>query len=91
MIAVLEAVRAGVCSRQTWLKNTGAGVIAGVVALPLAMAFAIASGARPKQGTYAAIVGGAPVSFLGGSRVQIAGPGSRRRGRPILRARGNRS
>ena len=49
-------------------------MIVGVVALPLAMAFAIASGARPEQGLYTAIVGGACVSLLGGSRVQIAGP-----------------
>src|SRR4029077_4546625 len=51
-----------------------AGVIVGVVALPLAMAFAIASGARPEQGLYTAILGGACVSIFGGSRVQIAGP-----------------
>ena len=50
------------------------GVIVGVVALPLAMAFAIASGARPEQGIYTAIIGGLMVSVLGGSRVQIAGP-----------------
>ena len=46
----------------------------GVVALPLAMAFVIASGARPEQGLYTAILGGACVSLFGGSRVQIAGP-----------------
>ncbi len=51
-----------------------AGVIVGVVALPLAMAFAIASGARPEQGLYTAIIGGALVSLFGGSRLQIAGP-----------------
>src|SRR4029077_16608770 len=50
------------------------GLIVGVVALPLAMAFAIASGARPEQGLYTAILGGACVSLFGGSRVQIAGP-----------------
>ncbi len=74
MIALLEAVKAGACGRQTWLANIAAGVIVGVVALPLAMAFAIASGARPEQGIYTAIVGGLLVSLLGGSRVQIAGP-----------------
>ncbi len=73
MIAMLEAVRAGLCGGQTWLKNIGAGVVVGVVALPLAMAFAIASGARPEQGIYTAIVGGVLVSLLGGSRLQIAG------------------
>jgi len=74
MIAFLEARRAGLFARGQWLPNVIAGVIVGVVALPLAMAFAIASGARPEQGLYTAIIGGACVSLLGGSRVQIAGP-----------------
>jgi SulP family sulfate permease len=74
MIAFLEARRAGLFARGQWLPNVIAGVIVGVVALPLAMAFAIASGARPEQGLYTAIVGGACVSLLGGSRVQVAGP-----------------
>ena len=46
-------------ARQQWLPNIVAGVIVGVVALPLAMAFAIASGARPEQGLYTAIISGA--------------------------------
>src|SRR5690606_9222276 len=46
----------------------------GIVALPLAMAFAIASGAKPEQGLYTSIVAGICVSLFGGSRVQIAGP-----------------
>src|SRR5579862_2291805 len=74
MIALLEARRAGLLARSQWLPNLIAGLIVGVVALPLAMAFAIASGARPEQGLYTAIIGGACVSILGGSRVQIAGP-----------------
>ncbi len=74
MIALLEAHRAGLYARHHWLANIVAGVIVGVVALPLAMAFAIASGARPEQGLYTAIIGGLLVSVLGGSRVQIAGP-----------------
>ncbi|WP_119353657.1 SulP family inorganic anion transporter [Azohydromonas sediminis] len=74
MIALLEAHRAGLYARHQWLPNVIAGVIVGVVALPLAMAFAIASGARPEQGLYTAIVGGGLVSILGGSRLQIAGP-----------------
>ncbi|WP_438883944.1 SulP family inorganic anion transporter, partial [Bacillus cereus group sp. BC317] len=45
-----------------------------VVALPLAMAFAIASGVKPEQGIYTAIIAGLIVSLFGGSRVQIAGP-----------------
>lgn len=74
MIALLEAHRAGLLARRHWLPNLVAGVIVGVVALPLAMAFAIASGARPEQGLYTAIVAGLLVSLLGGSRLQIAGP-----------------
>lgn len=74
MIALLEAQRAGLYARAHWLPNIVAGVIVGIVALPLAMAFAIASGARPEQGLYTAIIGGALVSVLGGSRLQIAGP-----------------
>ena len=74
MIALLEARRAGLLARQHWLQNLVAGVIVGVVALPLAMAFAIASGARPEQGIYTSIFAGICVSLFGGSRVQIAGP-----------------
>jgi hypothetical protein len=74
MIALVEARRAGLFAANQWLPNIIAGVIVGVVALPLAMAFAIASGARPEQGLYTAIIGGACVSIFGGSRVQIAGP-----------------
>jgi sulfate permease, SulP family len=74
MIALLEARRAGLFAREQWLRNVIAGVIVGVVALPLAMAFAIASGARPEQGLYTAIIASVCVSLLGGSRLQIAGP-----------------
>ena len=74
MIAVLEARRAGLLARPSWAANAPAGAIVGVVALPLAMAFAIASGARPEQGLYTAIVAGLAVSLFGGTRVQIAGP-----------------
>ena len=51
-----------------------AGLIVGIVALPLAMAFAIASGVSPDRGLYTAIVAGAAISIFGGSRVQIGGP-----------------
>lgn len=71
---MLEAYRAGLLARPQWLPNVVAGVIVGIVALPLSMAFAIASGARPEQGLYTAIVAGVCVSLLGGSRTQIAGP-----------------
>lgn len=74
MIAILEAKRAGLLAKGHWLNNILAGVIVGVVALPLAMAFAIASGAKPEQGLYTAIVAGGLTSLFGGSRLQIAGP-----------------
>lgn len=74
MIAILEAYRAGLLKRDNWATNLSAGLIVGIVALPLAMAFAIASGAKPEQGIYTAIVAALLVGLFGGSRVQIAGP-----------------
>jgi SulP family sulfate permease len=74
MIAILEAKQAGLLQWRHWPANIVSGVIVGVVALPLAMAFAIASGAKPEQGLYSAIVAGVIVSLLGGTRLQIAGP-----------------
>lgn len=74
MIALADAYRAGLFKRAHWLPNLSSGLVVGIVALPLAMAFAIASGARPEQGLYTAIVAGALVSLLGGTRLQIAGP-----------------
>ena len=74
MIAIKEAWRAGLLGRENWLRNLTAGVVVGIVAIPLAMAFAIASGAKPEQGIYTAIVAGLVVTLFGGSRVQIAGP-----------------
>ena len=74
MIAVLEARAAGLWSKSHILNNLMAGLVVGVVALPLGMAFAIASGAKPEQGLYTAIVAGFLTSALGGSRLQIAGP-----------------
>lgn len=74
MIALIEAYRAGLYRRAQLLPNVIAGLVVGVVALPLAMAFAIASGAKPEQGIYTAIIAGLAVSLLGGSRIQIAGP-----------------
>lgn len=61
-------------SRHQFLADLAAGVIVGVVALPLAIAFAIASGVTPQAGLYTAIIGGLAISALGGSRVQIGGP-----------------
>ena len=60
--------------RDDFAADLGSGVAVALVALPLAMAFAIASGVRPDQGIVTAIVGGFLVSLLGGSKVQIAGP-----------------
>ncbi|WP_095144207.1 SulP family inorganic anion transporter [Pseudomonas sp. Irchel s3b6] len=74
MIAIVEAWKVGLLGRGHWLRNMVSGVIVGVVALPLAMAFAIASGVKPEQGIYTAIIGGLLVSLFGGSRLQIAGP-----------------
>jgi len=61
-------------SKKDFLSDLVAGVIVGIVALPLAIAFAIASGVKPEQGLYTAVIAGLVVSVLGGSRVQIAGP-----------------
>jgi len=61
-------------SRKTFLADIVAGLTVGLVALPLAMAFGIASGVTPQAGIYTAIVGGFIVAALGGSRIQIGGP-----------------
>jgi len=74
MLAIVDAYRQGLLERRHWLPNVVSGVTVGVVALPLAMAFAIASGAKPEQGLYTAIIAGLVVSTCGGSRLQIAGP-----------------
>jgi SulP family sulfate permease len=74
MLAIVDAYRAGLLKPKNWLPNIVAGLIVGVVALPLAMAFAIASGVKPEQGIYTAIIAGFVVGIFGGSRVQIAGP-----------------
>jgi len=61
-------------TREQLLRDLIAGVVVGIVALPLALAFAIASGVPPERGLYTAIVAGFLISALGGSRVQIGGP-----------------
>ncbi len=61
-------------TRQRFYQDVGAGITVGVVALPLAMAFAIASGLKPEAGLFTAIIAGFLISALGGSRVQIGGP-----------------
>jgi SulP family sulfate permease len=60
--------------RERFAKDIGAGLTVGIVALPLAMAFAIASGLKPEAGIWTAILAGTIVAALGGSAVQIAGP-----------------
>ena len=61
-------------TRERGWRDLGAGITVGVVALPLAMAFAIASGLKPEAGLITAVVAGFLISLLGGSRVQIGGP-----------------
>src|SRR5579863_3419888 len=60
--------------REDFTADLIAGVTVGLVALPLAMAFGIASGVTPQAGIYTAIVGGFIVALLGGSKIQIGGP-----------------
>jgi SulP family sulfate permease len=72
--ALQQAYRGGYLKPSNWLPNIIAGIVVGLVALPLAMAFAIASGAKPENGIYTAIVAGIIASTLGGSRLQISGP-----------------
>ncbi|NUM81215.1 sulfate permease [bacterium] len=61
-------------NQRQFFSDLTAGTIVGIVALPLAIAFAIASGVSPEKGLYTAIIAGFLISFLGGSRVQIGGP-----------------
>ena len=61
-------------TRERFFKDAGSGLTVGIVALPLAMAFAIASGLKPEAGIWTAIIAGALIASLGGSAVQIGGP-----------------
>ena len=61
-------------SKEQFVKDVIAGIIVAIIALPLSIALALASGVGPEQGIYTAIFAGFVISFLGGSRVQIAGP-----------------
>lgn len=69
---LLDAVRG--YRRDDFAADLAAGITVGFVALPLAMAFGIASGVKPEQGIITAVIGGFLISLLGGSRVQIGGP-----------------
>ena len=61
-------------SKKQFYADLNAGLIVGIVALPLAIAFGIASGVTPEKGLYTTIIAGFLISFLGGSKVQIGGP-----------------
>ena len=61
-------------TREDFLKDLISGIVVGVIALPLCIAFAIASGVSPEKGLVTGVIGGFLISFLGGSRVQIGGP-----------------
>jgi len=70
---LISLLRAGLTRKQL-SKDVMSGIIVGIVALPLAIAFAIASGVSPEKGLITAVVAGLLISVLGGSRVQIGGP-----------------
>ncbi len=69
---ILQSLRG--YNRATFVKDCSAGITVGIVALPLAMAFGIASGVKPEQGLTTAIIAGFIVALLGGVRLQVAGP-----------------
>src|SRR5262245_24661988 len=70
---ILTIFREGYSLKQ-FTSDLAAGITVGIVALPLAIAFAIASGVKPEQGLYTAIIAGFLISLLGGTRAQISGP-----------------
>jgi len=70
---IFTSFKEGITKEQL-LADVFSGIIVGIVALPLAIAFAVASGVSPEKGIITAIVAGFIISFLGGSRVQIGGP-----------------
>ena len=61
-------------TKEQFVKDVVAGIIVAIIALPLSIALALASGVTPERGIFTAITAGFVISFLGGSRVQIAGP-----------------
>lgn len=61
-------------SKEQFVRDVVAGIIVAIIALPLSIALALASGVNPERGLYTAIIAGFAISFLGGSRVQISGP-----------------
>ena len=61
-------------TKEQFVKDVISGIIVAIIALPLSIALALASGVTPEQGIYTAIIAGFLISLFGGSRVQIAGP-----------------
>lgn len=74
MPRIFELIFSRQYTRKDFFSDLASGVTVGLVALPLAMAFGIASGVKPEQGIYTAIVAGFLISMFGGSKVQIGGP-----------------
>ncbi|WP_019934179.1 C4-dicarboxylic acid transporter DauA [Oceanimonas smirnovii] len=72
--ALIEACRHEPYGRKHLLKDVLAGITVGIIAIPLAMALAIASGVAPQYGLYTAIIGGFVIALTGGSRLSISGP-----------------
>jgi SulP family sulfate permease len=70
--AIIQALRG--YGRSDFMADLAAGVTVGIIALPMAIGFGIASGVTPQQGLWTAIIAGLAVALLGGSRFQIAGP-----------------
>lgn len=71
---IVSIMKSGHYNRQTLLQDLGAGIIVGIVALPLAIAFGIASGVTPQQGLITSVIAGFLISLLGGTRFLIGGP-----------------
>jgi SulP family sulfate permease len=76
MIAIVEAAKAGLLHPRYWRQNILSGLVVSVIAVPLSMAFAIASGVDPAQGLHTAIIASLCVALFGGCRTQITGPTS---------------
>ncbi len=74
MLAMIDAYKSGLLTRKFLMRNIFAGIVVGILASPLAIAFAIGSGAQPEQGLYTAIFSSVIIGLFGGTRVQIAGP-----------------
>jgi SulP family sulfate permease len=71
---IVSLIQHGLITKETITKDVFSGLVVGIVALPLAIAFAVASGVSPDKGLITAIIAGFIISLLGGSRVQIGGP-----------------